>query len=279
MRWINKRNKKNRKKGHAIVNRFLRNGWNKDFGKYVNGFYCDLQREGKIVRLLLREQEGLCCYCMRHISYKNHTTLEHVLPRKTAGNDYSSIIYYLNSARFMKRYVRWSEEPPKKHVHVPPYPHYCAYENLVASCDGSIVDVNKPEECYPGKLHNSCNNFRESDRIVPIFYDFHAKDLICYEPDGELTYDEDLYEETIKAVNLEYPTLKLMRKAWAEICLRHTPEDVKRAQNDNALKQEIIDEMDLDVFDSHLMTYPNIWNLFYEYRWFYTYFKEKFSKS
>jgi len=275
MRWINKRIKKNRKKGHSILGKFFRQGWDKVLGKYVNTSYKDLQREGKMTRLLLREQKGLCCYCMRHISYKNHTTIEHILPRKSKADDHSTITYYLNSARFMKRYVKWSDEPPTKRVKVPPYPHYCAYENLVASCDGSVVDVHNPEECYPARLHNSCNNYRDCDKIIPLFYDKHAKDILCYESDGELTFDEDLYGETIKAVNLEFPTLKLIRKVWAEICLSYSPKDVKFAQNDESKRQEIIDSTNLDVFDSFLMTYPNIWNLLYEYRWFYTYFVNK----
>jgi hypothetical protein len=141
------------------------------------------------------------------------------------------------------------------------------------------VDINKPEVRFPSNLHNTCNNIRQSKKIVPIFYNSHAKDVISYEPDGELTYDEDLYKETIDAINLEYPTLKLMRRAWADICLRNTPEDVKRAQKDDILRQEIIDDTNLNVFDSYLMSLPNIWNLLFEYRWFYTYFREKFSKS
>lgn len=209
---------------------------------------------------------------MRHISFKEHTTLEHILPRKTDGKDFNTITYYLNTARFMKRYVKWTLESPKKRVKVPPYPHYCAYENLVASCDGNICDVNKSEIKYVGKLHNSCNNFRGNAKIVPLFFNSHANTQLRYETDGELTFDEDLYGETIKAINLEYPTLKLMRRAWAEMCIQYTPEDVKRAKTDREFRQDIINDTNLEVFDRHIMTYDNMWNLFYEYRWFYSYF-------
>lgn len=275
MYFINKRNKRNRKQAHSIVNKFLHRGWNKEFGRYVNCDYSDLQHEGKMKLLLLREQKGLCCYCMRQISFKKHTTLEHVLPRKTDGKDCNAILYYLNSARFMKRYVMWTPEPPQRRVFRPPYPHYCAYENLVASCDGSIYDVDNPEIRYVGKLHNSCNNHRGNAKILPLFFNSHINELIIYEKDGELTFDEDLYGETIRAINLEYPTLKLMRRAWAEVCVHYTPEDVKIAMVDKEFRRDIINDTNLNVFDRHTMTFDNMWSLFYEYRWFYGYFSSQ----
>lgn len=75
MRWINKRKRKNRKKGHFIVGKFLRCGWNNEYGRYINCSYSDFQKEGRITHLLLREQGYMCCYCMRAIAYKSHTDI------------------------------------------------------------------------------------------------------------------------------------------------------------------------------------------------------------
>lgn len=272
MRWINKRIKKNRKRGHAIVNKFLYRGWDKTSGRYVNCCYSDLQGEGKMTRLLLREQGYLCCYCMRAISYKSHTTIEHVLPRKTKIDDNNTITHYMNSARFMKRYVKWTEEPPRYRVNVPPYPHYCAYENLVASCDGSVYDLSNPDYKYPSKLHNSCNNFRSNEEIIPLFFLKEINRLLIYERDGELTYDEK-YSHTIKVINLEYDTLKLMRRAWAKVSEYYTVDDVKKAITDVELRNEIIDDARFNAFDGNLLQNTNLWNLLYDFRWFYTYFK------
>lgn len=274
MRWINKRDKQNRKNGHAIVKKFLKRGWDESLGRYVNSRYSDLQGEGCMTHLLLREQGYMCCYCMRAISYKNHTTLEHVLPRKTKKDDYNTISHYLNAARYMKRYVKWSEEPPQYRVKVPPFPHYCAYENLVASCDGSVYDINNPNCQYPSKLHNCCNNIRDRKEIIPMFYLKNINRILIYEFDGELTYDEK-YESTIKAINLEYPTLKLLRRAWAKISRFYTVEDVKKAANNIDLRDEIIDDSLLSSVDGNLLKKDNFWNLLFEYRWFYTYFKKK----
>lgn len=274
MRWINKRNRRNRKQGHAIVGKFLRRGWNKTSGRYVNCSYSDFQSEGEITHLLLREQGYFCCYCMRKISYKGHTTIEHVLPRKTKKYEHNTITHYLNSIRFMKRYVKWTDEPPKKRVKVPPYPHYCAYENLVVSCDGSVYDLHNPDFQYASKLHNCCNNFRKNEKIIPLFYLKKINRVLIYERDGELTYDEK-YRHTIKAINLEYDTLKLIRRAWARISRVYTVEDVRNAMADIDMRNIIIDDSRLNAFDGNLLRHSNMWNLLFEYRWFYTYFKRK----
>lgn len=75
-----------------------------------------------------------------------------------------------------------------------------------------------------------------------------------------------MYESTIKAINLEYPTLKLMRKAWAKISSGNTVEDVKKAILDEELRNEIIDDALLNPFDGNLLRHTNLWNLLYEYR-------------
>lgn len=50
MRWINKRNKNNRKRAHRIVNRFLRNAWDNYSKSYVN---CDFDTFKKTKNLNL----------------------------------------------------------------------------------------------------------------------------------------------------------------------------------------------------------------------------------
>ena len=278
MRWINKRHKKNRKRGHAIVRKFLHRGWNDEIGKFVNTSYADLKGERKMERLLLGEQEYHCCYCMRAISVKHKTTLEHIMPRKTKADDHNTICHYLNSARYMKRYVKWTEEPPRQRVKTPPYPHYCAYENLVVSCDGSVWDTSNPD-AIASTVHNTCNNIRSDQEIVPIFYDPQVERKLLYERDGELTYDEYKYASTIGAIKLEHATLKLMRQSWAQIAgTQYTTDDVKRAIEDEQLKQNILDNLNLSAADLDFIQRKNIWELLYEYRWFFDYFRYKRDK-
>ena len=278
MRWINKRHKKNRKYGHAIVRKFLHDGWNKNLMKYVNTGYDELKGERKMERLLLKEQGYYCCYCMRAISIKNKTTLEHILPRKTKADNHNAICHYLNTACYMKKYVKWADEPPRQRMENPPYPHYCAYENLVASCDGSVWDMSNPD-ALASTIHNTCNNVRSDQRIVPMFYDPQIERRLVYERDGELTYNEAKFSETINAIKLEHATLKLIRKSWAQIVNnQHIIEDVKRAIDDEQLRQDILGELKLSVADIDFLRRKNIWRLLYEYRWFYDYFKYRKNK-
>ena len=273
MRWINKRNKKYRKQGHSIVRKFLQQGWNKELGKYVNASYDDLKGQRRMERLLLREQGYVCCYCMRKISVKNKTTLEHILPRKTKENDHNKICHYLNTARFMKRYVKWTDEPLYHKVKTPPYPHFCAYENLVASCDGSVWDMDNPN-ALASTVHNTCNNIRSDKEIVPMFYDPLVERRLIYERDGELTYDEAKYEATIGAIKLEHDTLKLMRKVWAQISKTHySADDVKNAILNENLRLNILDELTINAANSDFLKRKHIWAMLYEYHWFYDYFK------
>lgn len=278
MKWINKRHKYNRKRGHAIVGKFLRDGWNTELGKYVNSTFDDFKRKREFKRLLLSEQNYHCCYCMRSISIKHKTTIEHLLPRKTNKEDSLTICHYLNTAQFMKRYVRWTEEPPRYKIKVPPYPHYCAYENLVASCDGSVWDINQPN-LYAGNIHNTCNNVRSDKEIIPLFYDSQVERRLLYERDGELTYDEAKYGATIEAINLEHRTLKLLRKIWAQIAKTHyTKEDVKSAIDDEKLRQKILGVLRIQAADYDFLQRKNIWSLLYEYNWFYDYFRYRRDK-
>ena len=80
MFWIDKHNKGRRRKGHQIVNRFLCESWNEQDGQYVNCTYASFKRNHKMEKLLYREQNGFCCYCMRHMEVNQHISLEHVMP-------------------------------------------------------------------------------------------------------------------------------------------------------------------------------------------------------
>lgn len=60
--------------------------------------------------------------------------------------------------------------------------------------------------------------------------------------DGDLTFDKK-YEDTIRIVNLEHETLKLMRRTWATIALGGCFKvvDGKRACQDKVWREEIIE--------------------------------------
>ena len=77
MQFINKF--KYKRKGHRIIKAFIKDKWNNDIQRDVNLNYNELKRIKAFKYLLLKEQQGFCCYCMRKIPF-NEVTLEHVMP-------------------------------------------------------------------------------------------------------------------------------------------------------------------------------------------------------
>jgi hypothetical protein len=94
--------------------------------------------------------------------------------------------------------------------------------------------------------NHCCNHHRKNENIIPIFLLYDAASVVTYEKDGTLTYAND-YNATIKALQLNYPTLKLMRKGWAKLPSEYTLYHIKVAITDNNLRKDIVDDMELDL--------------------------------
>lgn len=78
---------------------------------------------------------------------------------------------------------------------------------------------------------------------------------------------------------MEHGTLKLIRRAWAQIAnTLFTVDDVKKAVDNDRLRLTILDSMVIAAADYDFLSRTNIWELLYEYRWFYDYFKYRRDK-
>lgn len=277
MRWINKRDKRNRKHAHQIVNHFLGKAWDEESGCYVNCDYDTFKGSMRFKSLLYHEQEGFCCYCMRKLDLreKGKSTLEHVIPHKVNEKD---IAFYYAHVPHLKKNVKVllvnKDTPRLKHFH--PYPHFCAYENLVLSCSGSIYKTDNPTNEYASKLHECCNNSRGTKRVIPMF--FFKTQPFEYEPNGFLSFPSQ-YEESIKVLRLETTdNLCLMRRAWASIVKYHTINEVALAIENPSLREEILMDTTLTTQDAKRLKHDLYWKLLYEYQWFDGYFRKKFNK-
>lgn len=243
--FINKRNRKKSKKGHQFVKSFIRNCWNKELRRYINLDYGAFKSNKAFKSLLLIEQGFLCCYCMRYLSNADMANLEHIIPQSCLSKEECKD-YFKHGVK--RNIILWNEDRTKK-LRTPPYPHFIAYENLVASC----------------KSNDHCNHKRGKDKIIPIFFLNNASSIIQYEKDGELTYSEE-YKDTVKAINLNYLTLKRMREAWAKVCTECSLHEITSATGER--RKDII-----AIFSSDLRSYiEKNWELFLQYRWFYSYF-------
>lgn len=269
MQFINKF--KYKKKGHRIIKTFIKNKWDNDIQKYVNLNYNELKRYKRFKYLLLKEQQGFCCYCMRKISF-SEVTLEHVMPHhieEKRRKDETK--YYTKFGRLKRKNIYYCPDkdiPAFSKLHTPPYPHCIAHENLVASCKGKVFEGG---EQYV--LHKCCNNFRGNDKIIPLFFLPRIADLLQYEIDGTLTYVER-YHPTITALNLMHPTLIFMRRIWAKIVINNISlNQVNRAMTDKNIRTDIIDDIDIDKTERKNLRIDSYWNLLIEFYWFYNYFQ------
>lgn len=289
MFWIDKHNKKSRNEGHEIVNHFIHDAWNEYCKSYVNCTYDSFKRNRKMEQLLLREQHGFCCYCMRHLESGSHTSLEHVMPHNSVDNtgnpNYRKINYYKRFNKIFKKnvtYIHLNGSTRKWHVG-PPYPHFCAYENLVLSCDGSLfVDEDKNKGLYSSMIHYCCNEHRGNERITPFFFIQNVQDLIVYNKDGSISiskmvkspsYQVEL-SNTIDNLGLEHDRLRIIRKVWCLIAesRMYTIEKIKEATDDKDLRTDILADSGVPYDLEKRVNHPIYWSLLCDYYWFFNYF-------
>lgn len=287
MRRINKQVGHYRRLGHSMVRQFLEDAWDETRKEYTN---CNFEnfKSKKFKNLLLLQQKHKCCYCMRDLNVSSGTTIEHVMPHKP--KDDSIVAYYLDNSRMLRKNVVYKhvdkEDNKKRKLKIPPYPHFCAYENLVASCDGSLydsLDEANNQKIFAGNLHRTCNNVRGNEKIIPLFYLRHIQDYVKYDEDGimlvnaEHCYKNELVlqiDEAIGVLELNYHTLCLIRKAWARLAQEnYRRETVFEAKQDKSLRLEILETLLLGKSDFQKLIHDKYWNLLCQYFYFLGYYK------
>lgn len=291
MFWIDKNNKKNRKKGHKIVNQFLQEAWNTEEGKYINCTFDSFKRGRNMERLLHEEQNGFCCYCMRHLEIGVHTSLEHIIPHH-CENDHGKIEipkinYYKQFNEVFKKveYVHLTGETHKRHIGSP-YPHFCAYENLVLSCDGSLfIDEDQNHNLCSSKLHLCCNEARGSEQIVPLFFIPNIHQLVEYNDNGEIKLSMNAkqylshidFYKTIEMLKLDCDRLSIIRRVWNIIAIarQYGIEQVKSAIYNPDLREEILAISGVPFDLAKRVNHHLYWKLLSEYYWFYLYYINK----
>lgn len=190
---------------------FIEGQWQEDAKRYVNLTYDSIDKQ-IFCEKLSEEQNDYCCYCMKKMSvHKRNITLEHVIPHNLSrdrGEDYNQYTMY---AALNPELVKWI--PPREQSNItekltlPPYPHYIAYENLVASCDGYIVTRKESNQ--------TCNHKRGDTNIPPLFFMENIAEIMDYGPDGDVGTRGDEYKNVIdKTLNLNDESLKFARKIW-----------------------------------------------------------------
>ena len=264
----------NQVEGNQLVDTFLNNQWSVVNSRYFDINYSThpnhpfkLHLRPQLRTVMLREQNNYCCYCMRIISV-NSITFEHIVPQSEitlAGlNHYT---HYPIIAQNVCLQSDFENASVKKNT--PPYPLQIAYENLTASCNGVLPD---------GSTKRTCNNFRGSNFVEPLFYVSTIEDDITYFKGGIMLSSNSLHDTSIITLHLNYPLLQRIRQVWYHISTENIS-DIENADTES--KRNVILTLNLmglppndrnsliAVFKTNLF-----WNALLQYKWFYSYYNQ-----
>lgn len=218
-----------------------------------------------------REGNPHCCYCMRTLSVSGgHSTLEHVIPNKVpdqnAYNSYFNVPSLLESDRHV---MVFRDVFQNRHKGIaPPFPHTIAYENLVASCDGSIPKGSTQHIC--------CNNCRGDQYIPPFMFMRNISQEFVYKSQtGRVIWKGNSFinkRECMRVVtdvlNLNCNCLRIIRMIWFHLAGKgldcNLSKDEKTRVIDTISAQ--CNEMDRDVLWN--FKNDNYWSLLSEYKYF-----------
>ena len=235
--------------------------------------------------VLMREQEGRCCYCMRELP-ADEVSVEHLVPENFTGLDETKDINEVEK----DEYKFYCEKAPRIDVHVQTgsmfdaearanlidvatlekMPHLIAHSNLFPACN-----------CKKGC---SCNNHRGNNRILPLMLMEDVDDWLVYDENGELVlhYSEiDISKDTLKYLDINTDTLKEIRHLWYEFSRKRVTPEMAKLAKDSPIDRDryLKDALGVQLLPSeyvHYLTDSFYWNRFLQYSWFYDYYLNKY---
>lgn len=251
----------------------------------------------RLINVLLENQHNLCCYCLRKLKTNQReedsdkvVTLEHIIPRSYTRANNQELSYYQNVPELSLTEVVVTEEYESLNYDQEgtAQPHKVAYNNLVASCNGTFPYVRNENE---GKSKLCCNEFRKNEKAYPIYFIENIHQYIDYQSDGNVygicNSNDDLtnkIEDVIKNTNLCCDSLKQIRRLW--FILSHIPKEEiycchTESQRDDLFSRELYKTEYFDMESTselhNKFLKDDYWNTFMLYDVFYEIFKEKIS--
>lgn len=223
-------------------------------------------RQRLIDEVLIPEQEGRCCYCMRRLSECKSMTVEHIMPNHSV--DKTELDTYRLRATPLDGLPHSDDYRSTEMGANPPHPHSIAYQNLIMSCDGNFFNESAKPVC--------CNLKREHRFLLPFVLYPNIEDAFVYHTDGtaEWTEDPEPPESNKNAVNvlkLNIPLLRTIRRIWFFCHDNNLDPGIKE-------KDEIVNTMigflaspDLTEGESNMILNfkkDKYWNLFKQYNAF-----------
>ena len=264
------------KEAHSLIDGFLQRHKGLNGGAYRGDLYECLGAdyvlgETKTIKalrgILLEEQGGRCCYCMRRIDDLDpkERSIEHVIVNHPKDdNDYYQYLGknslldtadMVSSAAFLA-----SQSTP------PPYPHSVAYENMLISCAG---------HCHLGVGTSfTCNGFRGHKFIHPLPLMANITHEVKYLKNGFVYWvnETNSMKPTIECLGLNNDVLKLIRRVWYKLSsMENNATDCNRQQLAYEVLGEMLDEGASDSYIQTLFLFAHndwYWNLLQQFNYF-----------
>lgn len=227
--------------------------------------------------LLLHEQNGRCCYCMRKLK-PNEISVEHLVPESFNGLDENEEYrFYAGLTEEIRDYVvtgsvfdQMAMESIINLEQLKRMPHLIAHSNLFPACS-----VNS--------LGCSCNNHRGNHRILPMMLMGETEKWLDYSTDGELRIffpDVDISRSTLRYLDINCKTLREIRHLWflfSRKQLHPENENLSIREKDSLLRTVL--DLDAEIvipldYQKYLLK-PTYWNLLLQYDWFFFYYLHK----
>lgn len=261
---------------YALIDRFLQRHKDKHGGVYQEDLFYWLgadfvfgqpKTRTALATILLDEQAGRCCYCMRRISElaPEERTIEHIIVNHPKNeDDYNQYLgkgSKLDTADMISSATFLSKQTPP-----PPYPHSVAYENMLISCAG---------HCHLGiGTSFTCNCYRGHKFINPLPLMTNVADEVKYKKNGFVYWmnETDTENPTIECLGLNYDVLKLIRRLWYK--LSSTGLDAANCDRQELAYEvlgDMLDEGADDAYVQALFLFTNndwYWNMLLQFDYF-----------
>lgn len=224
MKFIDKTLK--RQEGEQIITEFL-DCFHHRTGAYPHDMYNALCAEiddahnhikfrTRLESVLMTEQNGLCCYCLRKLSECRKVTIEHIMPNH--AKDKAELDEYRTKKTELDGLPHTDDFKAQSPIVYPPHPHSIAYQNMVLSCDGDLF-----------KEHNTksvCCNLKRAHRLLPPFVLYNdIEQRFNYTVDGMAEWTDDpeppeSRNNAMRILGLNNYVLRMVRRIWF-FCIDH----------------------------------------------------------
>lgn len=268
--------KKKHNEAHSLIDGFLQRHLEKHGGKYVQDLYdylCadwvpgQVKTKKALQNILLEEQNGRCCYCMKRIEglRPEQMSIEHVIVNHpNDANDYNQ--YLGRNSQLDKADIIRTDEFIEKQVPPPPYPHSVAYENMLMSCDGKChVGSNTPF---------SCNNKRLHEFVVPLPLMPNINAEIKYMKDGYVYWNNETSSGilSVDILGLNNGVLRIIRRIWYKLAIdKINPQECNRQDLVYEVLGDMLDDGSTDADIQTLFLFANnnwYWELLLRFDYF-----------